>query len=212
MKVRDIHAFFTELDRRIAVPVKVLVTGGAAAILQGVKRATHDIDFEITLTKPHAANPAHWGQIQKAIDETGRATGITPQYAEDIDRWSSIALPAKTSRPYLKLGKVDARILDPGPWSIGKLTRFLSSDVDDLITVLKEADTAPAALARFWGKALGMSPASNAQALFKRQVESFLDLHARHIWPKKTDAEALKTLFNKAALAERKRRSAGRHG
>jgi len=209
MKVKEIYTFFTELDRRIPVAVKVLVTGGAAAILQGVRRATHDIDFEITLKKSELLGQGDWAPIQKAIDETGRATGIAPQYAEDIDRWSSIPLPDKESRPYIKLGKVEVRVLAPGPWSIGKLARFLSSDVDDLKTVFKQAGSDPQKLSRYWGKALGLSPASNAQALFKRQVESFIDQHARAVWGRKANPAALKALFNSSAARALARRRAG---
>jgi hypothetical protein len=42
---RRYPSFFEELGRGVQRPVRVLLTGGAAAILQGVKRATFDIDI-----------------------------------------------------------------------------------------------------------------------------------------------------------------------
>ena len=39
MKARDLHRFFEELDRQLNCPIEVILTGGAAAILQGVERA-----------------------------------------------------------------------------------------------------------------------------------------------------------------------------
>ena len=199
MKAKDIRRFFEELDRRLNAPVRVILTGGAAAVLQGVARVTYDIDFELDFKKAGANRDT----VQKAIQDAGQSTGITPHYAEDIDRWSAISLPAKRSRPFLKIGKVDVRLLDPGLWAIGKLARYLSSDIDDLRTVLKTAKNRPGSLAILWGKALGMSPTSSAQALFHRQVESFLDSYAREIWGPNTDPVELKRLFITSARALR---------
>jgi hypothetical protein len=202
MKTADIDRFFEDLSRRVDRRIRILLTGGAAAILQGVERATFDIDFEIALKET-----ADWHAIQKAIDDTGRATGITPQYAENIDLWSSIAMPAKKSRLYRRFGKVEVRILDPGLWAIGKLARFLSTDVQDLRIVLKGTKTKPKAMAKLWGTALGISPASSSQGTFRKQVESFLDQHAREIWGAQEDSETLKRLFVDAAQKAHRTRS-----
>src|SRR5258706_13518253 len=110
MKIRDIERFFEELDRCIDSPVQIILTGGAAAILQGVQRTTYDIDFEIQLIKPGAEWVKKLELLQKAIAETGHATSITPQYEDDIDRWNTIPLPTKKSRRHALIGKVDVRI------------------------------------------------------------------------------------------------------
>jgi hypothetical protein len=204
MKARDIDRFFKELDRRVDVPLQIILTGGAAGILQGVDRATQDIDFELHLKK-NAQKPSEIENVQKAILETGRVTGIAPQYAEDIDRWSSILLPNKKSQRYLRIGKVEVRILEPGLWAIGKLSRYLSSDVSDLRAVLKTKTKDPRACARLWGRALGLSPASNQQGLFRRQVESFFDHYARDIWGQNTDPEELKRVFLYSARMAKKK-------
>jgi len=209
VKIGDIHRFFEELGQRVQRPVRVLLTGGAAAILQGVKRATFDIDFEIALkrvARKRAKPGDDWEDLQKAIEDTSKFTGITPQYAEDIDQWSSITLPSKQSRLYRHFEKVEVRILDPGLWAIGKLARYLSTDIQDLRIVLKATDTRPKALARVWGTALGISPASSSQATFRKQVENFLDQHAREIWGARTNAEELKRVFIDAAQKARRRK------
>jgi hypothetical protein len=200
MNIVDIHRFFEALSLRVRQPVRVLLTGGAAAILQGVKRATFDIDFEIAFK--HAGG--HWDDLQKAIEDTAKSTGITPQYAEDIDQWSSIALPSKKSRLYRRFAKVEVRVLVPGLWAIGKLARYLSTDLQDLRLVLKAAETRPKAMAKLWGTALGISPASSSQVTFRKQVESFLDQHAREIWGARTDSEELKRVFLEAAKSARR--------
>ena len=208
MKHGEIHRFFEDLNLRVQRPVRILLTGGAAAILQGVKRATFDIDFEIALKKgaeKSGGTRDNWDAVQKAIEDTARSTGITPHYTEDIDQWSSIALPAKKSRLYRRFGKVEVRILDPGLWAIGKLARYLSTDVQDLRIVLKAAKTGAKAMAKLWGTALGISPASSSQGTFRKQVESFLDQHAREIWGAQANSEELKRLFIEAARKTHRR-------
>ena len=204
MKVGDIHDFFEDLNRRLDRPIQILLTGGAAAILQGTSRATFDIDFELRLKKP-ASKPA-WDRVQKALDETSKATGIAAQYGEDIDQWSSIALPAKKSRLYRRFGNVEVRILNPGLWAIGKLARYLSSDVHELRIVLKETRMSPKTMARLWGTALGISPASSSQGTFRRQVESFFEQYSREIWGAQPDSAALKQLFLETAQKARRGR------
>jgi len=207
LKPGDVRRFFEDLNRHVDVPIRILLTGGAAAILQGVERATFDIDFEVALrqaVEKSANSHDDWDAIQKAIENTARSTGITPQYAEDIDQWSSIVLPAKKSRLYRRFGKVEVRILDPGLWAIGKLARYLSTDVQDLRIVLKTAKTRPKTMAKLWGTALGISPASNSQRTFRKQVESFLDQHAREIWGAQGDSEKLKRLFIDTAQKARR--------
>lgn len=205
MKKTDVHRFFENLNLRVEQPLRILLTGGAAAILQGVERATFDIDFEVAPKK--VDDPRHdWETIQKAIADTARATGIAPQYSEDIDQWSSIALPAKDSRLYRRFGKVEVRILNPGLWAVGKLARYLSTDVQDLRIVLKTAKTLPKSMVKLWGTALGISPASSSQATFRKQVENFLDQHAREIWGAHTDSEQLKRLFIETAQRTRRRK------
>lgn len=202
MKIREVRQFFDELDKRINVPIRVILTGGAAAVLQGVSRATFDIDFELQLRKTDELE-----KIQKAIEETGRVTGIIPQYAEDIDRWSSIALPGKKSRRYAKIGKIEVRLLDPTYWAIGKFSRYLSSDVQDLLTVFRHTKIKPESLARLLGKALGLSPASSSQTIFRRQVESFFDSYTGDIWGSSTDPVMLKNIFLASARRAKKEKS-----
>ena len=207
MKAGDIHRFFQDLNLRLDRPVQIVLTGGAAAILQGTSRATFDIDFEVRLKKVvrKSASPGGaWDVVQRAIDETVRATGIAAQYAEDIGQWSPIVLPAKESRLYRRFGKVEVRILNPGFWAIGKLARYLSTDVQDLRIVLKTAITRPKAMVKLWGTALGISPVSSGQTTFRKQVESFLDQHAREIWKDQVDSAELKRLFIETAQKARR--------
>ena len=138
MKISDIDKFFRQLDEKIDAPITALITGGAAAILFGGARATQDIDFEVTfkLTPKKAADA--WPKLQQSLDDIVRNTGIAAQYSDDIDRWSSIKIPSKKSALYKKIGKIEIRILDPGLWAIGKLSRYVGSDTADLVEVLSK--------------------------------------------------------------------------
>jgi hypothetical protein len=114
-------------------------------------------------------------------------------------------LPAKRSRLYRRFGKVEVRILDPELWAIGKLARYLSTDVQDLRTVLASSGVDPKAAVRQWGTALGISSVSSSLPTFRRQVEAFIDEYAREIWGAKTDPEELKSLFLESARKARGR-------
>lgn len=195
MKTKDIETFFREIDARLDFPIRVLLTGGAAGVLYGTNRATYDIDFEVNILKKNLAGE-NWEDLQKVLEEVAAKTKITPQYADDIDRWSSIALPLKKSRLFKKVGKVEVRVLEPAYWAVGKLARFLSSDASDLLTVLKKEKTNPKECARIWGKALRISPPSPSQFTFRKQVENFFDQHAKTIWGSGVDAAELKDLFS----------------
>ncbi len=90
----------------------VLLTGGGAAILSGVSRATQDLDFQIMLPR---ATTARRQAFQQVIGEVELKTGILAQYDASIEHWSSISWPS--SRPksslYRRFGRVEVRILDP---------------------------------------------------------------------------------------------------
>src|SRR4051812_43548779 len=100
MKPADIRKFFQDLNRRMIKPVQVILTGGAAAVLRGSGRATYDIDFEIRFKNPRDNTPNNWDALQNALAKTGQATGITPQYDANIDRWNTIPMPSRKSQRF----------------------------------------------------------------------------------------------------------------
>jgi hypothetical protein len=200
VKIADIDRFFESLGRQIDRPLTILLTGGAAGILQGMNRATLDINFEVRLK-----SRTGWETVQKGIENASRATGITAQYSEDIDKWSLISLPARRSELYRRFGKVQVRILTPELWSIGKLTRYLSTDIHDLRVVLKKTKVNSKTAVKLWGTALGISSPSSVQTTYRKQVENFIDEYAREIWGRTADPVELKDLFLKAAQGARRR-------
>jgi hypothetical protein len=198
MTARTIDKFFRTLSRQLQQPVQVIVTGAAAGALMGRVRPSVDIDFAISLIR---AGGGTWVALEAAIQETVKRTGIQANYAADIDRWGQITLMDYRRRtlPYRTFGKLEVRILEPAYWAIGKLSRYLDPDVQDLIAVFKRQRPVPARLVSVWGAALKASVRSTAQGHFRRQVEHFLRTYGRRIWGAEFDVEATVRRFQKAA-------------
>ncbi len=198
MTSRVIDRFFRTLAREFKEPAAIIVTGAAAGSLWGHIRPSQDIDFGIRLL---GNDPAGWERFQAAVDQTVQQTGLQVNYAEDIDRWSSITLLdyRRHTEPYRRFGKLNVRLLDPVYWSIGKLGRYFDLDVDDVVTVLKRKNVPAASAIRLWAKALRASPQSTAISQFRIQVEHFLRTYGRTIWGLKFDADAAIHNFHRAA-------------
>ena len=199
----QIDRFFRTLARELGRPARVIVTGAAAGSLWGMVRPSADIDFEIRFVSGPANGPA----LEAAMERTERLTGIAAHYAEDMDRFGAITLLdyRQHTRPFKKYAGLDVRLLDPAYWAIGKLTRYLDLDVDDLVVVLKAQRPPPARLINVWAKALARSPRSTACTQFCRHVEHFLKTYADTIWGKGFDGSELAERFLSRARAASKR-------
>jgi len=127
MSPEQIDRFFRTLAKEVQTSTTVILTGAAAGSLLGHVRASADVDFAILTGSDDAAR---WQQVEAAIARVERLTKIQAQYAEDIDRWSSISLLdyRRHARRYRRFGTLDLRILDPPYWAIGKLSRYLPQD------------------------------------------------------------------------------------
>jgi len=198
MSPRQIDRFFRVLAQELGEPARVILTGAAAGSLWGHVRPSVDIDFAI---QPAGRGPARWRRVEHAIERAVRRTGIRVNYAEDIDRWSSISLLdyRRRTRLYRRFGALQVRLMDPAYWSIGKVSRYLDPDVRDLVTVLRAQRVSAARLVRLWGRALRRSPRSLALTQFRRQAEHFLRAHGRAIWGTRFDAERALARFHEAA-------------
>lgn len=189
MSPEQIERFFRLLAKELPRPVTVILTGAAAGSLMGHVRPSLDIDFAIFPTRSPSA--ASWKTIEDAVERVGQLTGIRPHYAEDIDRWSSVALRGyrQRSRLYRRFGRLEMRLLDPATWAIGKLSRYLPQDIDDLVAILAQQRLPAATLVSYWAQALRHSPRSQALTLFRDHVEDFLRTHGTTIWGRSFDPE-----------------------
>lgn len=187
MNKREIVHFFELLNEICPETCEIFLTGAGAGSLYGNIRPTTDIDFALKLPSkghPDSDFEARWQKISKAIEEVSARTGIAAQYAEDIDRWSSIHLLdyQGSARLFRKFDKIKLKFLDPCHWAIGKLSRYLDPDVHDLMNVFKKTKTQWEELTEVLGMALKESPKSNACFLFRKQTEDFFKTYGKKIW------------------------------
>jgi hypothetical protein len=161
-----------------------------------------DIDFAIELKNRSEPN---WKQLESAIRKATDKTGIQATYAEDIDRWGMVTLLEyrNNTKLYKKYGKLTIWVLDPAYWSIGKMTRFIDPDIQDMIQVFRKKKIPPARLARVWGRALSESQRSTALARFRRQVESFFESYGTKIWGRSFNSTKAIQQFHRSAGIEK---------
>ena len=189
MNPRLINRFFRLLAKEFNRPATLILTGAAAGSLWGHVRPSRDLDFGVEIV---GNDSRAWELFQQAITRTIRQTGIDVNYAEDIDRWSSITLLdyRRHTRLHRRYGTLAVRLLDPAYWSIGKLARYYELDVQDVVIVLKRRHVPLPRLMRILGKALRERPHSPALFQFRMQVEHFLRTHGRSIWGRPFDPDA----------------------
>ncbi|MBI3319005.1 MAG: hypothetical protein HYZ89_00230 [Candidatus Omnitrophica bacterium] len=198
MNERQIQRFFRILARELNRPARVIVTGAAAGSLWGSVRPSLDIDFAITLAR---GGRSRQEIVEAAIARTVQLTGIPANYAQDIDRWGMISLLdyRRHTVPYRTFGKLAVRLLDPVYWSIGKISRYLDPDVQDLLAVLTRRRIPAGRYIRTWARALRASLPSPARAQFRAQAEHFLRVYGRDVWGRRFDAEIAVRQFHRAA-------------
>lgn len=184
MNQKEIDSFFQVLSCNVKklgrAKAKIILTGAAAGNLLGGNRPSIDIDFALICDKKYIKD------IEKAARQASLASGIAVNYSQDIDRWSEITFLdyKKHTTHYKTIGSVEISILSPDYWSIGKITRYIDTDVDDLVKVLKNSRLSCAKLSKLWGKALAESPLSSASSSFKKHAEHFLKTYGKLIWGK----------------------------
>ncbi|MDO8730360.1 MAG: hypothetical protein Q7J69_04160 [Candidatus Omnitrophota bacterium] len=198
MKSLEADKFFRALAKRLDEPVTVFLTGAVAGTIFGNVRSSADIDFAI---EPKRKGNDLWEKINRALLLTSSEICISVQYARDIDRWGMISLLDYRRKAilYKKFGTIDVRTLDPVYWAIGKFTRYLKPDIQDLVIVLKKKKVPSAKLTKTLGKALRQSPPSSQGFQFRQHVEQFLGEYGRKIWGAKFDPAASIRTFHKQA-------------
>ncbi len=193
-----INRFFKILAENLDRKAYVLLTGAAAGNVLGKIRPSNDIDFAIRLADQDRKS---WDQIHEAVQKTIRLTGINANYIDDIDRWGLISLMdyMKHTLPYQQFGQIKVEVLEPAYWSIGKMTRYLAPDIQDMIQVFKKQRVLCSELTQIWALALKKSPRSTTLFDFIKHVEDFLKHYGRQVWGKSFNAEEEIRGFRKAA-------------
>lgn len=194
----DLDRFLRALAARLPCPVRLVLTGGGEAMVLGGVRPTGDLDFALLVVERFAPE---WPAIEAAVAEARDEAAIAVQWGTDIDRWSSISVPAahRRTRPYRRIGRLSVHLLEPTCWAVYKLARYLDSDVTDLRSVLRRSRVPWHRLARLSGESLRTSPRSTQQRLFRQQVEHFFLTHGRSVWGARFDADRAIVAFRRSA-------------
>ena len=198
MNQKAIDRYFKELSKHFHHPCRILLTGAGAGVIMGHVRATMDVDFAVRFT---SKKNVLWSEFEKAVSLAKQKTQISAQYAQDIDRWSAITYLdyERHTKKYRTFGPIKIEMLDPLYWAIGKLTRFLDSDIQDLVIEFKKQSVSWRKLAPLLGLALKKSPKSDACGQFKKQVEYFFYSSGPTIWKKNYDPSEALSLFHQSA-------------
>lgn len=204
MRRSEVRRFFHLLSRYFKHRMTIILTGAACGFFYGRIRATMDIDFAVKVGRlPRRKKDLRWQEFARAVEVVTQRTGIAVQYAEDIDRWSSITFLdyERHTKPLERFGFIRVRLLEPPYWSIGKFARYLDPDIRDLIQILKRTKTSPRTLVRVLGQALRKSPKSTACFSFRKQVEDFLSAYGKQVWGRTySKDEALRSFYQAAGI------------
>jgi hypothetical protein len=194
----DLDRFLRSLARRLPCPVRLVLTGGGEAMLLGGVRPTADLDFALVVA---AQFEVHWPAVEAAVAAARDEAGIVVQYATDIDRWSSVSIPAarRRTRAFRRIGRLSVHLVEPTCWAVCKLTRYLDSDVEDLRAVLRRQRVSWRGLARLCGESLRTSPRSTQLRLFRQQVEHFFRTYGGGVWGATFDPERAIDVLRRAA-------------
>jgi len=207
MRKTVIELFFAALDRGLSRPARVIVTGAAAGAIYGNVRQSADIDFEIRLKGKRRGRDQD-EILGDLIREISSSLGMAANYSDDISHWSMIDYLnyRQTAVPYKKIGQLDIRLMAPEYWTVGKMARFLEIDVKDITKVVKKKRLPAGRLVSLWARALRSSPLSLAKGQFRRNVETFLNLHGKKLWGKAFDRQKTVADFRRSAGLKTARR------
>ena len=189
---KKIDIFFESLASQWPYPTRIILVGGAVALLVGGCRVTEDIDFEVSL--PDIPEKDKFFQ---AISQVKQETGIGFQFDESIERWSRISFLDYRNhiKFYKRYGTITVYLLEISYYTLTKVVRYLSQDITDLMTVLQKEKPDPLELANLWHRALQESPLSEKIYQTKRQMHDFFKSNGRKIWGNSCPLEKILPMF-----------------
>jgi hypothetical protein len=194
-----IDAFFRRLDEKLGLRAEIILIGASAGSLMGHIRPSLDIDFEITPTS--RVSGAKKERIQQAVMDVSRQMGIAVNFSDDVSHWSMIDFLdyRRTAKSYKKIGRLNVKLIAPEYWTIGKMTRFLELDIQDMMKIIRIKKIPAKRLIELWARALRASGLSLELGRFRRHVEFFLAKCGPKVWGKDYRADAALRLFRSAA-------------
>jgi hypothetical protein len=163
-----IRALAVELGRRARQPVRIYLTGGSAAVLEGWRQATVDVDlrFEPEADELLRALPA----LKESLDVNIELTS-PPDFIPELPGWR------ERSPHVFREGGVDVHLFDPYSQALSKIERGFELDLSDVRTMIERGLVEPGRMRDFYDAIepeLYRYPAIDPPA-FRRKLDAALD-------------------------------------
>jgi hypothetical protein len=136
-----IRALASELGRVARQPVRIYLTGGATAVLEGWREATIDVDLRL---EPEA------DELLRALPALKESLGVNIELASPPDFIPE--LPGWRERsPYVfREGRVDVHHFDPYSQALSKIERGFAQDLTDVRTMIARGLVQPPRLRKLY--------------------------------------------------------------
>jgi hypothetical protein len=164
---RRIQALARELGRAARAPVRVYLTGGSTAVLQGWRDSTIDVDlrFEPEADELLRALPALKERLEINIE-----LASPPDFIPELPGWR------ERSPLVFSEGNIAVHHFDPYSQALSKIERGFGQDLDDVRSMLASGLVEPSRLRDFYDAIepdLYRYPAIDPAA-FRRKLDSAL--------------------------------------
>jgi hypothetical protein len=163
-----IRAFARELARIARNPVRVYLTGGSTAVLEGWRETTIDLDLRF---EPEA------DELLRALPALKESLGLNIELASPPDFIPELPGWRQRSPHVLREGTVDVHHFDPYSQALSKIERGFEQDLDDVRTMIARGLVEPVRLAAFFGeieRELYRYPAIDPRA-FRHKLDAALE-------------------------------------
>jgi hypothetical protein len=131
-----IRALAVELGRVAREPVRIYLTGGSTAVLEGWRPATVEVDLRF---EPEA------DELLRALPGLKESLGVNIELASPPDLIPE--LPGWRERPHVfREGRVDVHHFDPYSQALSKIERGFEQDLDDVRTMIESGLVKPSRL------------------------------------------------------------------
>ena len=158
------------IEKTTTRSVEVILLGGLALTLYGMRRKTRDLDAEIP-----ALTPRHLSRLLKQLD-------LPADLSRDVSHWGMIDLPPgyrRRAKTHSKKGRVTVRVLSPLDLVMSKLRVMRESDIRDALYLIRKFKITRLQLRRAMNRMIKVSIPSTDLFFFKTFMDGFLEKQVR---------------------------------
>jgi len=156
------------VEKTTHLPVEIILLGGLALALYGLRRKTRDIDAEI---------PSLTGrQLARILNHLEFPADLSA----DVSHWGMIDLPPgyrKRSRLVQRRGRITVRVLSPLDLAMSKLRVMRDMDIRDALYLIRRFKIGRLQIRRAMNRMIRGSIPSTDLFFFKEFMEGFLKDH-----------------------------------